>query len=243
MSLLKNLKTESDIKQETDNAGGGFILPSDLYDFTIALAYVKPADSGALGLFLELKTDDGKTLKTSMYMTSGTAKGGKNYSEKDGVKTYLPGFNQANGLCLLTIGKEIGDLETEEKVVKLYDYNAKSEVPTKVQALTDLHGKRIKAGVLEQKVNKTKKNEVTKQYEPTGETRQENEVDKFFRAEDGFTVAELRASAEKAEFMEVWVEKNKGKVRDKTKGAAGTAGAPKGAAAGTTKPTTSLFGG
>lgn len=241
MSLLKNLKTTEDVKAETDNLGGGGLFDSNIYDFVISLAYVKAATSGAIGLFLELKSPEGRTLKTNMYMTSGREKGGKNYSEKDGVKTYLPGFNQANGLCLLTLGKEISELETEEKVVKLYDYTAKSEVPTKVDALTDLHGQSIKAGVIKQIVDKQKKNDVTNQYEPTGETREENEVDKFFRAKDGFTVAEIRAQAEKAEFIELWVEKNKGKVKNKSKGAAGTAGAPK-AAGTTTKPTTSLFG-
>ena len=182
-------------------------------------------------------------------MTSGTAKGSKNYYEdKNGEKHYLPGFIAANAICLLTVGKEISQLDTETKVINLYSAEAKAEVPTKVEVIMDLLGQEIIAGIIKQTVDKTKKNEATGQYEATGETRDENEIDKFFRAKDRMTTAEIRAQAEEATFINAWEQKWAGKVKDRAKGAAsGLPGVPKlgaaqAATAGTKKPTTSLFG-
>jgi hypothetical protein len=245
MSLLKTLTTDESITNERDSVGGGGVLNSDLYPLTVALAYVKESDGGALGLNVTFKTEDGKDVRQVFWMTSGKAKGQKNYYEKDGVKHYLPGFNMANALSLLTIGKEIGELDTEEKVIKLYSSEANSEVPTKVQMVTALLGQEIIAGVLKQIVDKTKQDPTTKEYLPTGETREENEVDKLFRVKDKMTVAEIRAQETEPKFYTTWGEKWIGKTRDRSTKNGGTTGAPK--ATGTakpaaSKPTSSLFG-
>lgn len=250
MSLLANLATDSAIADEKDSIGGSGPLDSALYGLTISLAYLQKATSGAMALALQLKTADGKDVRQTLWMTSGTAKGCKNYYEdKNGEKHYLPGFTHANALCLLTVGKEISQMETETKVINLYSAEAKAEVPTKVEVLMDLIGQEIIAGIIKQTVDKTKKNEATGQYEATGETREENEIDKFFRAKDRMTTAEIRAKAEEATFINAWDQKWTGKVKDRAKGSpAGLPGVPKlggvptGAAA-TKKPTTSLFGG
>lgn len=248
MSLLANLASDSTIADEKDSIGGSGPLNSGLYNCTVAMAHINKASSGALGLVLTLKTADNKEVRQTLWMTSGTAKGGKNYYEKDGEKHYLPGFIAANALCLLTVGKEISQLDTETKVINLYSPEAKAEVPTKVEVLMDLLGQEIIAGVIKQTVDKTKKNDATGQYEATGETREENEIDKFFRARDRMTTAEIRAQAEEAVFINAWDQKWTGKVKDRAKGAAaGLPGVPKlggapAASAATKKPTTSLFG-
>ena len=133
------------------------------------------------------------------------------------------------------------------KVINAYNKDAKAEVPTKVEAIVDLMGQEILIGVIKQTVDKTKKNEATGTYEPTGETREENEIDKFFRARDRMTTAEIRAKAETAAFADTWSAKWTGKSRDKSKGAsaAGTAGMPgrkpAAAAQAAGKPANSLF--
>ena len=244
MPLLSNLSTDASVTEEKDSVGSSGPLDSGLYKSTVALAYVTKSAGGAMGLVLNLKTEAGRELRQTLWMTSGTAKGGKNYYEKDGEKFYLPGFNHANSLALLTCGKEISQLDTETKVVNVYSAEAKSEVPTKVEMLMDLLGKEIIVGVLRQTVDKTKKNEATGTYEPTGETRDENEIDKLFRARDRMTTAEIKAQAEAASFIDTWDAKHTGTVKMKSKGASGTPGAPKAAgapAAAAKKPTTSLF--
>lgn len=246
MSILANLTTDSSIANEKDSIGGGSrVLESGIYTFTIQHAYIGKSTGGAISLNLNLKTEDNKELKQQLWITSGTAKGGKNYYiDKNGDKQYLPGFVMANSLCLLTLGKEISELDTEQKVISVYNTEAKAEVPTKVDMLMDLIGKEITAAVFKQIVDKTKKNESTGAYEPTGETREENELDKFFRASDKKTTAEIRAQAEEATFVHTWEKKYAGQTRDKSKGASGangTAGAPKTASVSASKPTSSLF--
>lgn len=244
MSLLQTLTTDENIAEEKDTLGNGGALESGLYNCKVALAYATKSQGGALGLVLHLKSAAGRDIRQTLWMTSSTEKGGKNYYEnKQGQKQYLPGFLHANSLALLTVGKEISQLDTEQKVVKLYSAEAKAEVPTKVEVLTDLLDQEILVGLIKQKVNKTAKNEMGV-YVPTGETREENEIDKLFRARDRMTTAEIRAQAEEATFIDAWNQKWEGVTRDRTKGgaaAAGTAGMPAKAAQVTKKPATSLF--
>lgn len=244
MSLLSGLTTSNDIAAEKDSVGGGFVLDSNIYNFTVKLAYLQKADSEAVALVVHLTTEDDKDVRQQFWMSSGKAKGCKNYFvDKNGEKQYLPGFNMANSLCLLTVGKEISQMETEIKVVNLYSNEAKAEVPTNVEMLTELLGKQVIGGLLKQIVDKTQKND-SGDYVPTGETREENELDKLFRERDGKTTAEILAQAPEAVFIETWKKKWVGQVKDKSTKTAGTAGAPKAAGAaatGTAKPQNSLF--
>ena len=243
MSLLANLTNDESIQNETDRVGGSGILATGAYQSKIDLAFITTSAGGAMALNLHLKTNDDRTVRSQLWMTSGKDKGCKNYYEKDGQKNYLPGYLLAESLALLTVGKSISGCDTEEKVVNLYSYEAKAEVPTKVQMVMELLNKDVIAGIVKQTVDKNVKTDAG--YVPSGETRDENEIDKFFRARDGMTTAEIRAQSEKAVFIDTWKAKNGPEfVRNKAKGAAagGTAGAPKAAgAASTKKPTTSLF--
>lgn len=242
MSIFKNVTSDNTVKGEADRIGGSRILDSNLYSMKVTLAYALVAASGAIGLVVGLKSDSGQEIRETLWTTSGKDKGGKNFYEKDGEKFYLPGFLAANGLCLLTVGKELSELDTEEKLVKLYDYEAKAEIPTKVNMVVDLLGQEVLVGVLKTLVDKTAK-DGNNVYQPTGETREANTIDKFFRARDRMTVAEIRAQAEKAVFADQWAEKFAGQVINKAKGASGKAGAPTKAASNDAakEPRKSLF--
>lgn len=240
MSLLKNLKSDETIATERDSVGSGGLFESGLQHSTIALAYLTQSDGGAIGLVLNAKTQSGREVRQTLWMTS--KKGDNFYTDKDGAKQYLPGFNLANSLALLTVGKEISDVATDTKVVNVYSSKVKAEVPTKVEMLVELLGKEVIIGVIKQTVDKTIKNDAG-DYVPTGEVRDENEIDKFFRAKDRMTTAEIRAEATEAAFIETWDAKWSGNTRNKAKGtggATGAAGAPKAAAA-AAKPKQSLF--
>lgn len=242
MSLLANLNTDSTIADEKDSIGGSRVRESGLYPLNIALAYITKSEGGAMALNLSLKDDDGE-VRQQLWMTSGTAKGGNNYYiDKKGDKQYLPGFNMANSLALLTLGKEISALDTEDKVINLYNFETRGDVPTKVAMVVDLLGKDILVGLIKQTVDINKKDDATGEYKASGEVRDENEIDKLFRAEDRMTSSEIRAQATEAVFADTWEAKWKGQTKNKSKGAAagGTAGAPKTAGA-STKPQQSLF--
>lgn len=239
MSLLSNLKTDDSIAGERDSVGGS-VLDTALYPSKVTLAYLIKSDGGAVGLVLNAKTDAGRDIRQTIWMTSKS--GANYYTDKAGAKQYLPGFLIANSLSLLTVGKEIGDLVTETKVVSAYSKEAKADVPTKVEMFTELLGQDIIIGLIKQTVDKTQKNDAGV-YMPTGETRDENEIDKLFRARDRMTVAEIRAKAEAAAFVATWEAKHAGNTRNKAKGTGagtGVAGTPKGAGV-STKPKASLF--
>jgi hypothetical protein len=226
MSFFQDLSTDATIANEKDSIGGGGVLESGLYPATVTLAYGIKSDGGARGLVFHAKTSEGRDIRQTIYMTSGTAKGGTNfYIDKKGEKQYLPGFISVNSLCLLTCGKDIADMDVETKVASIWNKETKSEVPTKVEMLVDLLGKEILIGLVKQTVDKTTKNDAGV-YVPTGETREENEIDKFFRASDRKTTAEIR-SQDEAKFADVWSNKNTGNTRDKTSKVGGSVGVPK----------------
>ena len=209
MSLFKKLETSTAIETDKDVLGGSKFSPWDsgVYDAVIDLAYVEESKGGALGVNFTFKTQEGKELRQTIYVTSGKEKGQLNYYEtKEGTKKYLPGFTLVNDLCLLTVGDELSDLETETKVLSIYSFDAKKEVPTKKEVLTDLLGKDITLGVL--KVIEDK-------YNSPGETRTVNDISKVFRTEDKMTANEIRAEETEASFYEAWKEKNTGVVINK----------------------------
>ncbi len=228
MSLLAGLETSTDIEEEKDTiGGGGYLLESGVYPMTVELAYVHKSKGGAMALNLHLKADTGQVVRTQFWMTGGNAKGNKNYYEKDGKRSYLPGFNQANALALLTVGKEISALGTENKTVKLYNYTVRKETLQPVDVVTELLGQAVTIGIVKQVVDKNVKN-AEGDYVPSGETREENEVSKIFRTSDNLTVAEIKAEVTEGAFYEAWKENNTGKTVIKAKGAQGTSGTPTG---------------
>lgn len=246
MSALANLATNQDIQDETDNLGGGGPWETGLYPCTVAMAYVGTSEGGATSITVHLKNSSNREMRETLWVASGNAKGNKNYYEdKDGNKQYLPGFNTANSLSLLTVGKELSQLTPEKKTIKLWNSDAKAEVPTEVDVLTELLDQPVIAAVFKQIVDKTAKGDDGK-YHPTGETREENEISKFFRERDRMSTFEIRNKAEKAEFADAWDAKWSGQTRDRsTKQPAGTGGntstAFGSAAAANNKPTESLF--
>ena len=239
MSLFKNLVSNETIQDEVDTLGGGGAAESGLYGLIIKNAYVRKADSEAMGIVLVLThPETKKEFRFTEWVTSGKDKGCKNTYEKDGVLHYLPGYNNINAVCLLTVGKELSDMTTEEKLVPQWDSVAKKEVPKKTDVLTDLIGQEITMGIVKVTENKTKWDATTKTRTILAETQSINQLDKVFRTRDHMTVMEVRAQEPEPKFYAAWGEKNNGVTRDKTKTPT-AAGAASGGVAG--KPKVSLF--
>lgn len=216
MSLLKNLETKANVEGEKDVLGGGGVLDTNVYPMKVKVAYFTVSSGGAVAINLQGDVD-GKEVRQQFWVLSGNDKGNKNTYTKDGKEYYLPSFLTANSLALLTVGKELSQLDVEKKVIKLYDFEAKEERPTEVDVLVELTGQLIQAGIQKQTVDKTEKGDDGKYY-PTGETREINEVVKFFRYDDGLTVPEIEKGVTEAKFKDDWVGKWAGKVINKAKG-------------------------
>lgn len=243
MAVFSQFQEDNTIQQETDYVGGYSVLDSGLYKCSIQYAYAKTAQSGAMAFVLCLSTDKGVEINQTFWISSGKDKGCSNtFINKDGQKQYLPGWLMADGLAHLTVGKGLRELEDENKLIKLYNYEVKAEVATQVPMFTELLGKEVAVGIVKQIVNKRIKTDDG--YVDSDETREINEVVKFFDIETLRTISEVRAGTEEAEYVHKWLERNKDKVVDKTnKDAVAKSPISKasGSTTGTSRPAKSLF--
>lgn len=255
MSLLSKVKAKASAEateQEERLGGGGFVRPSDVYDMEIQLAYLTQADSGAVAVNYILKDAKGEYRET-VYISN---KEGENfYYKKDqngnltDEQVLLPGYQQLNSICLLTIDKGFDEVEGEERVIRLYDFNEKKELPKTVEHLPELIGQTIKVAISNILENKNAKNDATGKYEATADTREINQIAIVAHAETGATVTELRKLNEGEDItlgahIEAWSERFKGKQQDKRKikdgQGAGKSGKPGPSSSGE-KKTSSLF--
>lgn len=241
-NLFGNLKEKTkNAEAAKDTLGGQFgAKETDIYTGDVKVAYVGKADSGAdwIQLIVEnMKNSDGTPageFRGQIYFTSGKEKGNKPTYEKNGKEYYLPGYTVVNDMLLMATGKELFESDFEEKIVKVYDFEQKAEVNKSVMVPIDLIGQEI-TFALEKSIEAKQSKGDDGKYHDNGETREVNEIQKMFHPELLVTVIEAQ-EAEKAEkelskelavFYAAWLEKNKGKTRDKTQGnATGKAGTP-----------------
>lgn len=236
---LSNLAPVAGVEEEKDTLGGmSFTVPSGADDYVVALAYFEKAKSGSLALHLHLKSDTA-LLRLPLYVTTGDAKGNLPYTENaKGEKKYMKGYNIANAITFCITGKNMNQLQTEDKVAKLYDFTAKKELDRVVPALTDLMGETITLGVIKC-IDDKNVQDATGEWVASGQTKEVNEIDKVFRTSDKLTVAEIKAKATEEAFYTKWVETKTGTVWDRSEAKDGAV--KDGAPAAANKPK-SLFG-
>jgi len=225
MSLFGNLKSDG-LEESTDRLGGFQAWETGIYTGPIKVAYAGQSASGARYVTL-IVDHDGKEYHETIYITN---KAGENWflNKETKKKVPLPGFTIIDDTCLVTTGAALSDQESEEKMVKVYDVDAKKELPKSVPVLTGLTGKIVSLAILKTLENKSVK-DTNGVYNDTAETRFSNNIDKVFHTETKMTVAEARNGAESGTFWEAWDKKNKGVDRDKRTikdGSAGVAGKP-----------------
>ena len=230
MSIFANMSSTG-LEESQDSLGGFSLLESDIYEATIKALYATTAKSGAMALNI-VADINGREYRETVYVTN---KEGQNFFVKSNKKIPLPGFVTINDLCLCGIGKELSELDTEEKVVNIYNVEQKKEVPTPVPMIVEMIGAKVALGIHKETVNKRVLSGDT--YVESNETREQNRINKVFDLESHKTVHEGKAGAE-ATFWDKWLEKYKGKTLDRAKKGDS---APKAAPA-ATAPRKSLFG-
>jgi len=225
-------------EKEKDVLGGRSLLPTNAYDALIDVAYITTSQGGARA-FNFIVNVNGKFVRETIYVTN--KQGGVTYT-KDGKKYSLPGYSLVNAITKLTIGKEIPALVFEDKIVKIYNFDLKKEVPTTVPVAVELTGQAVCLGIEHTKENKQAKDQAGN-YVDTPDVRESNSIVRVFHPKTGQTAAEYDAQAP-AEFKALWVKEFAGKVRDRTNKAITAAAAIPGN--GTATPATgktSLFSG
>jgi hypothetical protein len=240
-NVFGNVSNEG-IEEQEDRLGGFQIHDSNIYAATVKALYSITAASGAKGVVLVADLD-GSEYSETVYVTN--KKGENFFEDKDTKKKkQLPGWGLMDSLAIITTGKHLNELNAEDKVFKVWDTDAKKALPKSVPMFTEVLGKPVHIGILKETVDKTVKDS-NGVYQPTGETREQNSIDKFFHPETKQTYSEAK-DGKPGEFYDKWLEKNKGKTVNKAKGAgegAGKAGRPGGAAPQAQQQArTSLFG-
>ena len=238
MSLFASIQNANIQTKEEDVLGGSRTVPSNVYPAGIKLAYLDAAASGAICVvfdFAMLVNGKERNHKETIYISNKN----KEFTYKDkqsGEDKPLPGFITVDSICKAVTGKSITELSTEKKMVKVYDYDQKAEVPQEKEVLMDLIRGKLELGIIETIVDKNVKTD--NGYVPSGETREQNELSKVFN-EDGLTQLEKESGATEAKFKAAWLEQYAGKKINKAKGAATGA-----KAGGVSKPATAspLFG-
>lgn len=244
----KTAKEDTGVEDDYLRSGG--VLDTDIYTATIKACFTQKASkSSALSVVTILEVN-GREIRSQVWTTNKN--GGVTYKDqKTGKDKNLPGYNQMNSLALLLTGKELGTLDVEEKTLKLYDFDAKKELPQAVDCFVELHGLKVQVAVQKQIVDKTEAipNTNPVEYKPTGEVREINEVVKYFPEDKLVTMSEIvnyieglganldetieagkllkaigKMPAEMGGYAEQWLKTNKGQVYDKSNGTKGSKG-------------------
>ena len=227
-------KFDANLEQAKDSVGGYQPLESGAYDARIKTIYITMSKSGAMAANVVMDID-GREYREQIWISNSK---GENFYVKDGHKIPLPGFTALNDICLCTVGKKLCELDTETRVFNVYDWEAKSELPKEVPTIVDLLDAEVTVGIIHQTVDKNVK-DASGNYVPSGETRDENVIDKVFNSETHMTVNEVKEGKTEATFYNNWLKKNQGVIRNRAKGKKGTSKA----VASPAKPSASpLFG-
>ena len=238
MSLFAAIQNSNVQTKEEDVLGGSRTVPSNVYPAGIKLAYLDKSAKGAICVvfdFALMVNGKERNHKETFYISN--AAGSFTYKDKKtGEDKPMPSFVTVDTICKAVTGKGLTELSSEKKMVKVYDYDQKAEVPQEKEVLMDLVRGKLELGILEVTVDKNVKSDTG--YVPSGETRDTNEVSKVF-TEDGLTLVEKDAGKTEAKFKEAWIAQYADKKINKAKGAASGA-----KAGGVAKPaaTSPLFG-
>jgi len=206
--MLENLKLDDSVENQDEDfvPGGDFTLPTAIYPMNVDMAFLGESAGGALSVTVHLKEVGGKrTHRETFYVTSRKQADGtrrNTYTDKkSGKQRPLPGMQTVNALAQVAGGKKLHELTPEEKVIKLYNFEEKKELPTKVQALTELMGAPILVAIVKKRENKRKN--VDGKWIDTPEERIFNEATKFMHP-DGRTVAETVAGETEPKWRTAW---------------------------------------
>jgi hypothetical protein len=224
MTQLSNLLIGDDFEganEDTLPGSGRGPLDTGLYPMTVELAYLDKSSGGAQCVHVTFKEYDGeRRLRITEYVSAGDAKGNATFYWSNGKKRPLPGLDKMNQLALVTTGKQLGNLEPEQKTVKLMNWDTRQEEPTQVSALTQMMGQEVLVGVVKNRENKRAR-QSDGSYAATNEERVFADANKFF-TKTGHTIAEKAANVD-ADFVGRWQEKfPTGYVRDTYEAQAGS---------------------
>lgn len=252
MSNLFGGLTSAGLEETQDRVGGFQPFDTDIHLATIKAFYAGQSEKGARNVTI-LADIGGKEYRETVYVTN--RKGENFFLNRDDKtkKVPLPGFVVIEDICLVTVEKPLEEVGFEDKIMNVYDSEAKKEVPKSVPMATEMLGKQVYLGIVRNLENKSQ-SDGAGGYTPIADTRETNTIEKVFHHPSKITVVEARNGQTEPQFFDAWEQRNKGVTRDrrtiKEGGDAGNAGRPGSRAPASapqagagTAPRKSLFGG
>ncbi|MNO13148.1 hypothetical protein D3C76_27740 [compost metagenome] len=228
MSLFGNLKSDG-LEKTQDRLGGGFQpLDTDIYDVTIKALYAGKSPNGAHSISIIGTLPDGKEYRETIWITNRKGENWFLNKQDQSKKVPMPGFTIVDDLFQIVLGQSLSEVTFEERTLNLWDFDAGKELPKAVNCAVEAHGQVVKLGIWKKLEDVNKKNEATGEYEPSGETKEVNAIDKVYHPDLLLTVVEAREAEAKgvepvASFHQKWLDKNKGQIRDDRKNKSGAA--------------------
>lgn len=227
---LANMKSDG-LQESEDRLGGFKPFDTDVYPSKIKMAFLDKSKQGAQSVTFVFDIG-GKDYEETIYVSN---RDGQNFyinKEDKNKKMPLPGFSTVDDICLIATGEPLSaqDPHVEEKMVKVYDSDAKQRIPKSKPVITSLIGQEVTLAIQQILENKNKKE--GDGYVATAETRTSNAISKAFDPSTKLTVVEARRGLVdgQAEFQDAWLKQNKGVVYDKRTikdgQQAGSSGAP-----------------
>lgn len=214
MSMFKNLSTDN-LETQTDQLGGFTLFDSGLYPAKIKMIYITTSDNGAMAANLVAELEGGKEYRETFWITN---KKGENFylnKQDSSKKVPLPGFTHINDIALITTGSPLAELDSSEKVVRLWDREAGALVARSVPCIDGVEDGEIILAIQKTLANKTEK-QADNSYAEIAETREYNEVNKVFHPETRQTIVEAM-NGQDASFIDSWEKRNKDVTRDARK--------------------------
>lgn len=222
-TLFSSLKAdEKDVERQVESVGGNrVVLPSDIYDATIAIAYTQQntsKESQAIGVTIIFKIKDVEHRET-FYVSD--RKGNNYYTSSKGNKIYLPGFTLVDDLCMIATGgdKHLSDCNTKDVIIEVYNFESKQTEKTTVISIEELQGAKVKVALSQVKeYRQVKQTDASGKvsYVPSDKVDEKNVVRQFFDPDRHMTVLEAISGKTEPEYYNKWLEKNKDKLWDKT---------------------------
>lgn len=202
---------ESKFAKDEDIVGGFSPLATNVYSGKIKLVYMGQSNKGAECVTVVLDIE-GREYRETIYVSSAPvpekdgkpAQPAKYYYTRNDKEYPMPGLRTLMDICELSAGKsfkKVGE-SLQDKLVKVYDYDQKKEVPKNVPVITDLIDKPIMVAIRHTQEPK---------YNDASKIIDKNDIAKIFDPQTGKTLTEKLEDKEPL-FKEEWLNKWKDKI-------------------------------
>lgn len=198
-----------DVVDNTESVGGWTADDSGTQLVILTEAYLSESKNGALALNIQTQDKEQNERRYTIYFTNRNKE--VFYTDKKTKeKRKLPGYQTVDNLCKAICGKTFMEVNkaAKNKVIDLYDFESRKEIPTEVKTFPAMLKKPVLLGVI-----KIVKNKFAKGKE-TNEKVEVNEIHMVFRKEDKRTPKEVEDKVKECKQHDKWVKYWDGRVKD-----------------------------